>query len=755
MKGIGGLALAIAATSGVHAQDAGEHTISSVPLRIGDWALVATLTPDDVVDGFVAIQTNSDQTPWIDHVWYTFQEDGTEKFHAVGMNAPEAIRALKMELGISDALDEFWPIDVPSAYSPADFNQDGIVDGSDLSKVLAGWGTFDESIDLDGDGLIGGGELGFVLGAWGPQSEPAEAQWESTNFSPFDSECTEDTISQMIAEGSSGGYSLPESDCANWVEMSLSLMPDGTWTVENFQGYLEAATGMTSDDAWQSIPIGTVLHGPQVVVIQAGGVIIIPDDANSAQFVVRLDDISVPETVISLIGDNPRSMPAAPYDYYTIPTAVKVQVAVTDGVDESPELELWHNGEPYSNGSEISEVGVHTISARSRDRSGNASWTSEMFEIRKRPNHGAEIYVDDIQTETDANGVQQAYLDLLVTAEQFDMKRLNPSTIDLWLLEDDGTWVAAASTETPIIDYEDCRYRLRYTLDLSGSTNGELPPNLAITARGATGTLDEYDVLATQEMRVAIPPFIAPCEDRGDPDPPLDAECEWVTQSNFPPPQKCLWANFSFVPSDWFTPGSASVMSLWVTPTQVAGSGYCWVSGVLHGDVSSSCALTNGGTVNVFLNGDNCCNQCIINVSANPSISGTVFVDPTASVDMSGSISIGVGGASATAAGSISLAQDGSGTMIINDFLFPLPAGTLRKSWAAPASPPLNQDFHTCNLSATISTMGAINTNAQTGWTDWRGEARGTFTGSQLGLDFNPRTECDDIDPIPGGVISY
>ena len=51
--------------------------------------------------------------------------------------------------------------------------------------------------------------------------------------------------------------------------------------------------------------------------------------------------------------------------------------------------------------------------------------------------------------------------------------------------------------------------------------------------------------------------------------------------------------------------------------------------------------------------------------------------------------------------------------------------------------------------------MGTINTNAQTELLDWRGEARGTFTGSQLGLDFNARTECDDIDPIPGGVISY
>lgn len=755
MAGLGSLALMMTAASGVHAQDTGEHTISRVPLSIGDWALVSTRTSDDAVDGFIAIHTNSDQTPTIDHVWYTFQEDGTETFHAVGMNAGEAIRALKTELGISDELDEFWPIEVPSAYGPADFNQDGIVDGSDLSRVLAGWGTYDESIDLDGDGIIGGGELGYVLGAWGPQAEPAEADWESTNYTPFDSECTEATISQMIAESSDDGYELPEADCANWVDMSFPLMPDGTWTMEDFTGYLESSTGMTSDDTLQSIPVGTVFHGPQVLVVSASSMIIVPDDANSAQFMIRLDDISVPETVISIIGDDPRSMPAAPYDYYTIPAAVTAQVAVTDSVDESPDLELWHNGEPYSNGSEISEVGVHTISARATDRSGNVSWTSEMFEIRKRPNHRADIYIDDIQTESDADGIQRAYLDLLVTADQFDVKRLNPSTIDLWLLEEDGTWVEAASTEIPVIDYEDCRYRLRYSIDMSGSTNGELPPNLAITARGATGTLDEYDVLATQEMRVAVPPFIAPCEDPVDPDPPLEAECEWVTQSHFPPVKKCLWANYSFVPADWFTPGSGAMMSLWVSPTQVSGSGYCWVSGVLWADVSSSCSLTNGGTVNVFLNGDECCNECIINVSANPSISGKVYVDPTASVDMSGSISIGVGGASATAAGSISLAADGSGTMIINDILFPLPVGTLRKSWSAPASPPLNQDFHTCNLSATISTMGTINTNAQTELMDWRGEARGSFTESKLGLSFTPRTECDDVDPIPGGVISY
>ena len=54
--------------------------------------------------------------------------------------------------------------------SPADINGDCLIDGADLSGVLAGWGPCPTSPcagDVDDSGAVDGGDLGAVLGAWG------------------------------------------------------------------------------------------------------------------------------------------------------------------------------------------------------------------------------------------------------------------------------------------------------------------------------------------------------------------------------------------------------------------------------------------------------------------------------------------------------------------------------------------------------------------------------------------------------------
>ncbi len=48
-----------------------------------------------------------------------------------------------------------------------DFNEDDIVDGSDLSTMLSGWGTQSEG-DLNEDGSIDGQDLAIILTRWGP-----------------------------------------------------------------------------------------------------------------------------------------------------------------------------------------------------------------------------------------------------------------------------------------------------------------------------------------------------------------------------------------------------------------------------------------------------------------------------------------------------------------------------------------------------------------------------------------------------------
>lgn len=50
---------------------------------------------------------------------------------------------------------------------PADLNDDGTVNGADLTILLGEWGTKDSIFDLNGDGLIDGADLTILLSNWG------------------------------------------------------------------------------------------------------------------------------------------------------------------------------------------------------------------------------------------------------------------------------------------------------------------------------------------------------------------------------------------------------------------------------------------------------------------------------------------------------------------------------------------------------------------------------------------------------------
>ena len=64
-----------------------------------------------------------------------------------------------------------WLYDHPKASEapacPADLIEDGVVDGFDLSLLLAYWGKPGTIADLDEDGVVGGPDLAIILGSWG------------------------------------------------------------------------------------------------------------------------------------------------------------------------------------------------------------------------------------------------------------------------------------------------------------------------------------------------------------------------------------------------------------------------------------------------------------------------------------------------------------------------------------------------------------------------------------------------------------
>ena len=49
---------------------------------------------------------------------------------------------------------------------PGDMNGDGVVDGMDLSELLARWGSSNSDADLTGDGSVGGDDLTILLSNW-------------------------------------------------------------------------------------------------------------------------------------------------------------------------------------------------------------------------------------------------------------------------------------------------------------------------------------------------------------------------------------------------------------------------------------------------------------------------------------------------------------------------------------------------------------------------------------------------------------
>ena len=69
---------------------------------------------------------------------------------------------------VTDAIDSMYE----DAVCTGDFDGNGIIDGSDLTQILASWGTDDPVADLNEDGVVAGQDLTILLGRWGVCSEP-------------------------------------------------------------------------------------------------------------------------------------------------------------------------------------------------------------------------------------------------------------------------------------------------------------------------------------------------------------------------------------------------------------------------------------------------------------------------------------------------------------------------------------------------------------------------------------------------------
>lgn len=723
------------------------RTVSDLHITLDEWAIVPTLIGNRV-ESFVALRDPASAVgDNVTAVWFLRIDDRAWRTYAWhDQDNYAAIAHIKGTLGLDDSTDASWPVaeaqqgvDVTEGSEPDKFAT-GVFEDDPFAPIIDQMsepGVLIESLD-------GSGWSAARISIWTETSDCTQNEILSGLAAMVEADIATGAGGALVA-----GFSIPQTKCDEWVSLSMALRPDGTWTVPDLSPYFESTTSVGPGDGWQALPQGTVFTGEQTIVVDGGGVDAGGQQVVTSHFVITTKDVTKPSVALQLqSSDQPFVSPGGGHPYFVTPTTVTPLAVASDAVDASPTVSVWHNGQPYVPGTQVSEPGVHTFSVLAVDSAGNEDWSSQLFEIRSRRNFGGDIYVADLAVTEGPGGIEQVVATLRLTSIDFDVKSLNPGTIDLWLVNEDGAWIEATGGAPVLVDYEDCRYEFVFVADFSGAPLAALPPGLAITGRGLTSTASEYDFVASAPAQIDIDPFVPPCGDTGEPDPPDPAPCEWVIQPCTGPAQSCTWSNFSFVGN---TPGSASVMGMWVTCTTVTGSGYCWITVPWPASVNSVCSKVNGGTMNVFLSGDDCCTDCTINVVASPKVTGTAKVDPLGSATVSSTISVGVGGTGASASGSVSLSNDDGGTITINGVPIPVGAGTTKKSYAAVAQPPLNQNFQTCSLSITIATAGTIDTNASTNLINWYGYAGGAFGTATPGLTITPQTNCGEgeiVDPI-------
>ena len=161
--------------------DCSEH--SNVPLRFMrwlniDWQPYMQAYIEVTGDGrtWIPIWENDCCTDIIESAWSLHEFDLSET--ADGRSSVQVRWSHTINSGIwvysGWNLDDIEFVGTPDADRPCpgDLDGDGGVGGSDLTQLLAHWGTADPTCDLDGSGAVDGADLAQILADWGACTLP-------------------------------------------------------------------------------------------------------------------------------------------------------------------------------------------------------------------------------------------------------------------------------------------------------------------------------------------------------------------------------------------------------------------------------------------------------------------------------------------------------------------------------------------------------------------------------------------------------
>lgn len=143
----------VLAAGALNMQRAAFDTPVNVP---ADSTIVVSLAADASTDGFATFAANTN--PSTSPTYFLSEACGFATF---------------TDLATIGFPDVNWVVNVEASLGgdepcPADFNDDGQVDGADFGSILVAWGPCPGCPeDLDGDGEVSGSDVGLILVSWG------------------------------------------------------------------------------------------------------------------------------------------------------------------------------------------------------------------------------------------------------------------------------------------------------------------------------------------------------------------------------------------------------------------------------------------------------------------------------------------------------------------------------------------------------------------------------------------------------------
>jgi len=196
--------------------------------------------------------------------------------------------------------------------------------------------------------------------------------------------------------------------------LPVPLEPDGSLTIPDFV----QDSGLTQEPA-----AGAVFEGPQEVILTLAS-----SEGTLCEVALDLEDESPPEVTFWGVESTT----------YGWDTPVQPTVEVWDAVDDTPEVALTLDGQPYEGGA-ITRPGPHRLAAEVQDAAGNAITHAVRFEIREFPWSALAVVPAWLDCRESSDGVT-AWLELLLGSADGEapMAEVNVDSLMFWLRDAQG-----------------------------------------------------------------------------------------------------------------------------------------------------------------------------------------------------------------------------------------------------------------------------------------------------------------------------